>query len=163
MRAAGFAPQQWSGYGSDVNHLQYGGGLNLRGYAGYAITEADKYGNVVNAYKGASGFAVNGELDFNRIVPVKNQKLKDIFALNTYLFGDLGAIAYADSRNVQELSAVRFDAGAGVALTIKKWGFLQDIKPLTFRFDVPFAISSTPNGDQQYVKFRWVLGINRAF
>ena len=163
MRAAGFAPQQWSGYGSDVNHLQYGGGLDLRGYAGYAITETDKYGQTVYAYKGASGFAVNGELDFNRIVRVKNQKLKDIFTLNTYLFGDLGAVTYADSHNEQELSHVRMDAGAGVALTIKKWGFLQDIKPLTFRFDVPFAISSTPNADQQYVKFRWVLGINRAF
>jgi aminopeptidase N len=163
MRAAGFAPQQWSGYGSDVNHLQYGGGLDLRGYAGYAITETDKYGQAVYAYKGASGFAVNGELDFNRIVKVKNQKLKDICALNTYLFGDLGAVTYADSHNEQELSHIRMDAGAGVALTIKKWGFLQDIKPLTFRFDVPFAISSTPAGDNQYVKFRWVLGINRAF
>ena len=163
MRAAGFAPQQWSGYGSDVNHLQYDGGLDLRGYAGYAITETDKYGQTVYAYKGASGFAVNGELDFNRIVRVKNQKLKDIFTLNTYLFGDLGAVTYADSHNEQELSHVRMDAGAGVALTIKKWGFLQDIKPLTFRFDVPFAISSTPNADQQYVKFRWVLGINRGF
>jgi hemolysin activation/secretion protein len=106
---------------------------------------------------------VNGELDFNRIVPVKNQKLKDLFALNTYLFGDLGAIAYTNSQNQQELSHVRLDAGVGVAWTIKKWGFLQDIKPLTFRFDVPFAISSTPYGDQQYVKFRWVLGISRAF
>ena len=163
MRSAGFAPQQWSGYGSDVNHLQYGGGLDLRGYAGYAMTEMDKYGQAVYAYKGASGFAVNGELDFNRIVPVKNQKLKDLFALNTYLFGDLGAIAYTNSHNEQELSHVRLDAGVGVAWTIKKWGFLQDIKPLTFRFDVPFAISSTPYGDQQYVKFRWVLGISRAF
>ncbi len=163
MRSAGFAPQQWSGYGADVNHLQYGGGLDLRGYAGYAMTETDKYGQTVYAYKGASGFAVNGELDFNRIVPVKNQKLKDLFALNTYLFGDLGAIAYTNSQNQQELSHVRLDAGVGVAWTIKKWGFLQDIKPLTFRFDVPFAISSTPYGDQQYVKFRWVLGISRAF
>ncbi len=163
MRAAGFAPQQWSGYGSDVNHLQYGGGLNLRGYAGYAMTEMDKYGQAVYAYKGASGFAVNGELDFNRIVKVKNQKLKDIFTLNTYLFGDMGAMGYTNSHNEQELSQLRFDAGAGLALTIKKWGFLQDIKPLTFRFDVPFVISSTPYAVQQYVKFRWVLGISRAF
>jgi hypothetical protein len=163
MRAAGFAPQQWSGYGSDVNHLQYGGGLDLRGYSGYAITETDKYGQAVYAYKGASGFAVNEELDFNRIVPIKNQKLKDLFALNTYLFGDLGAMAYTNSHNEQELSHVRLDAGVGVAWTIKKWGFLQDIKPLTFRFDVPFAVSSTPAGDNQYVKFRWVVGINRAF
>ena len=163
MRAAAFTPQQWSGYGADVNHLHYGGGLNLRGYAGYAITETDKYGVAVPAYKGQSGFSVNGELDFNRIVPVKNAKLKEIFTLNTYLFGDLGAIAYANSRGEQELSQVRFDGGAGLALTIKKWGFLQDIKPLTFRFDVPFVISHTPSVDPQYVKFRWVLGVSRAF
>jgi aminopeptidase N len=163
MRAAGFAPQQWSGYGPDVNHLQYGGGLDLRGYAGYAIQQFDKYGQVVPVYKGQSGFAVNGELDFNRIVKVKNQKLKDIFALNTYLFGDMGAMAFTNSRGGQELSQVRFDGGAGVALTIKKWGFLQDIKPLTFRFDVPFLLSATPAGDNRYVKFRWVVGISRAF
>ncbi|MCW3125769.1 MAG: hypothetical protein JWO03_1427 [Bacteroidetes bacterium] len=163
MRAAGFAPQQWSGYGADVNHLHYGGGLNLRGYTGYLITEYDKYGVPVPAYKGNSGFSVNGELDFNRIVPVKNQKLKDIFTLNTYLFGDLGALAYSNSRGEQELSQVRFDGGAGLALTIKKWGFLQDIKPLTLRFDVPFVISHTPSVDPQYVKFRWVVGVSRAF
>lgn len=163
MRSAGFAPQQWSGYGSDVNHLQYGGGLDLRGYAGYAIMQYDKYGQVVPAYKGASGFSANGELDFNRIVKIKDQKLKDIFALNTYLFGDMGAVSYTDSRGGTALSQLLFDGGAGIALTIKKWGFLQDIKPLTFRFDVPFAVSSTPYADQPYVKFRWVLGINRAF
>jgi aminopeptidase N len=163
MRAAGFFPQQWSGYGADVNHLQYGGGLDLRGYAGYAIVQYDKYGVVMPAYKGQSGFSVNGELDFNRIVPIKNAKLKEIFALNTYLFGDMGAIAFADSKGQQELSQVRFDGGAGVAWTIKKWGFLQDIKPLTIRFDVPFVISHTPSEDPQYVKFRWVLGISRAF
>lgn len=163
MRAAGFFPQQWSGYGADVNHMHYGGGLNLRGYSGYAIQERDKYGVVVPAYKGQSGFSVNGELDFNRIVPVKNQKLKETVALNTYLFGDLGAIAYQNSHGEQELSALRFDGGVGAALTIKKWGFLQNIKPLTFRFDVPFFISSTPAADSRYVKFRWVIGINRAF
>ena len=75
----------------------------------------------------------------------------------------MGAMAFTNSRGGQELSQVRFDGGAGVALTIKKWGFLQDIKPLTFRFDMPFLLSVTPAGDNQYVKFRWVVGINRAF
>ncbi len=163
MRAAGFTPQQWGGYGSDVNHLHYGGGLDLRGYSGYINTDYDKYGTAVPVYKGRSGFAVNGELDFNRLVKIKKQKIKNIFALNTYLFGDLGMMAYTNSHNEQELSSMRFDAGAGLTLTIKKWFFLQDIKPLTLRLDFPFYISHTPDVDQRNFRFMWVVGINRAF
>ena len=37
-RAAGFAPPGWVGeYGADINHVQFGGGLNIRGYAGYLL------------------------------------------------------------------------------------------------------------------------------
>jgi hypothetical protein len=163
-RAAGFFPQTFAyRYNDDINHLQFGGGLNMRGYAGYLLPEKDKYGLVVPAYKGNSGFAVNAEMDFNRLVKVKNQKLKDIFLLNTYLFGDAGAIAYGNSRNGQQLSQIRCDAGAGLALTIKKWGPLQGIKPLTFRFDVPFFISHAPAVSQKHVALRWVVAISRTF
>ncbi len=163
-RASGFVPQTFANkYDVDVNHLHFGGGLNMRGYTGYMLAEKDKNGIVLPAYKGNSGFAVNAEIDFNRIVKVKNQKLKDIFTLNTYLFGDMGAIAYNNSNNEQQLSHVRFDAGAGLALTVKKWGPLQGIKPLTFRFDVPFFISNAPYVNQKHVAFRWVVGISRAF
>ena len=163
-RAAGFVPQTFANkYDVDINHLHFGGGLNMRGYTGYLLAEKDKYGNVVPAYKGNSGFAVNAEVDFNRLVKVKNQKLKDIFNLNTYLFADMGAIAYANSNNEQQLSHVRVDAGAGLALTVKKWGTLQGIKPLTFRFDVPFFISNAPYVNQKHVAFRCVVGISRVF
>ena len=163
-RAAGFVPQTFANkYDADINHLHFGGGLNMRGYAGYLLAEKDVNGIILPAYKGNSGFAVNAEIDFNRIVIVKNQKLKDIFNLNTYVFGDMGAIAYNNSNNEQQLSHVRFDAGAGVALTIKKWGPLQGIKPLTFRFDIPFFISHSPYVNQKHVAFRWVVGISRAF
>ncbi|MFN8310852.1 MAG: M1 family aminopeptidase [Chitinophagales bacterium] len=162
-RAAGFAPQQWSGFGPTTNHLHYGGGLNLRGYAGYVIPEIDRYGATVLAYKGNSGFSLNGELDFNRIIKVRNQKLRELFGINTYLFADAGMIAYTNSRGEQQLSHFRTDAGAGIAVTIKRWGFLQDIKPLTLRFDVPFFVSNTPFVDPSPFKFRWVVGINRAF
>ncbi|MDB5284172.1 MAG: hypothetical protein JWO06_3247, partial [Bacteroidota bacterium] len=163
-RAAGFVPQSWAGqYGSDVNHLQFGGGLNMRGYAGYYLAETDKNKVVVPAYKGPSGLALNEEIDFNRIVTVKNAWLKEHFTLNTYLFGDVGSIGYINSSNQQQLSSVRFDAGAGLAFTVKKWGSLQGIKPLTFRFDVPFYLSSTPFGDPNHFKFRWVVGIGRTF
>jgi aminopeptidase N len=163
-RAAGFAPPGWVGqYGEDVNHIQYGGGLDMRGYAGYLLAQTDKYGVVMPAYKGPSGLAVNEEIDFNRIVPVKNQWLRDHFLLNTYLFGDAGSMGYINSANAQQLSTVRFDAGAGLAFTIKKWGPLQGIKPLTFRFDVPFFLSNTPYVDEDHFKFRWVVGIGRTF
>ncbi len=163
-RSAGFVPQSFANsYKADINHLHFGGGLNLRGYAGYLVPEKDKNGVIMPAYKGNSGFAVNAEVDFNRLVPVKNQKLKSIFQLNTYLFADAGAIAYVNSSNNQQLSQIRTDAGAGLALTIKRWGVLQGIKPLTFRFDVPFFISHSPYVNQQHFAFRWVVGISRTF
>jgi aminopeptidase N len=163
-RAAGFVPESWAGqYGNDINHLQFGGGLNMRGYAGYLLAETDKHGIAVPAYKGPSGVALNAEVDFNRIVPVKNQWLKEHFNLNTYLFGDAGSIGYINSDNKQQMSSVRFDAGAGACFTVKKWGPLQGIKPLTFRFDVPFFVSNTPYADEQHFKFRWVVGIGRTF
>ena len=115
------------------------------------------------AYKGNSGGSVNVEIDFNRLVKVKKQKLKDIFLLNTYLFADAGVIAFNNTNQKQELSQVRADAGVGVALTIKKWGVLQNIRPLTIRFDVPFFITHAPFVNQRHVDFRWVLGINRTF
>ena len=163
-RAAGFVPQSWAGpYGNDVNHLQFGGGLNMRGYAGYLLAETDKRGVVMPAYKGPSGISLNEEIDFNRLVTVKNQWLREHFTLNTYLFGDAATIGYINSTRVQQLSSVRFDAGAGLAFTVKKWGSLQGIKPLTFRFDVPFFLSSTPFVDEAHFKFRWVVGIGRTF
>jgi hypothetical protein len=50
----------------------------------------------------------------------------------------------------------------GAALTIKKWWFLQDVKPLTIRFDIPFFLSSSPAGTKN-VEWRWLIGISRAF
>ena len=163
-RAAGFVPASWANsYGDYTNHVQFGGGLNMRGYAGYVVAETDKTGTPYPAYKGLSGASINEEIDFNRIVKVKSEWLKTRFNLNTYLFGDAGTIGYLNSANVQQLSSIRFDAGAGVAFTIKKWGSLQAIKPLTFRFDVPFFLSSTPYLDPDHFKFRWLVGVGRTF
>jgi hypothetical protein len=163
-RAAGFVPASMAyTYRDNMNHLHFGGGLNMRGYAGYLLAEKDVNGIVLPAYKGASGFAVNVEMDFNRIVKVKNAKLKSIFDLNTYLFADAGAIAYSNTLNKQQLSQIRADAGAGVALTIKRWGPLQNIKPLTLRFDVPFFITHAPFANQKHFDFRWVVAVSRAF
>ncbi|MGB1248890.1 MAG: M1 family aminopeptidase, partial [Chitinophagales bacterium] len=50
VRAAGFYPNDWLGYGAETNHFHYGGGLNMRGYAGYHLVEQDNEGNTVAAY-----------------------------------------------------------------------------------------------------------------
>lgn len=163
-RAAGFVPQTFAyRYGADINNLHFGGGLNMRGYAGYLLPVTDVNGVVLPAYRGNSGIGLNAEIDFNRLVTVKKQKLREAVNLNTYLFFDVGSISYTNSNQKQVMAPVRADAGAGIALTIKKWGPLQNIKPLTFRFDVPFFISHAPAASPRHFDFRWVVGINRAF
>ncbi len=163
VRAKGFFPAEWAGkFGEGTNHFHYGGGLNLRGYAGYLMVEKDKEGNVVNTYKGNSGLSANLEIDFNRIVKVKNAKLREFVLLNTYLFADAGSIVYDNSAGKKQFSRLRADAGVGAALTIKKWGVLQGVKPLTIRFDVPFFLSSAPAGEKN-VQWRFVVGVSRSF
>ncbi len=39
VRSIGLVPYEWLGYGADVNSFQHGGGLGLRGYAGYLAPE----------------------------------------------------------------------------------------------------------------------------
>lgn len=164
VRAAGFYPKQWVGsYGATVNHFHYGGGLNMRGYSGYLLYEMDNNGAVNNAYRGNSGAAMNVELDFDRIIKWKKlPKLKKYFDVDTYLFADAGTIRYNTVGNSQKWSNFRVDAGVGMTFSIKRWLNLNDIKPFTLRFDVPFYISHAPPGEKN-VQFRWQIGINRAF
>jgi hypothetical protein len=61
------------------------------------------------------------------------------------------------------MSDVRIDAGLGLALTIKKFGVLQTVNPLTIRFDMPFFLNSIPPTDKSYVMYRFVIGVSRAF
>ena len=82
---------------------------------------------------------------------------------DTYLFADGGIIVYKNSNNDDTFSEPRMDAGAGIAMTIKRFGPLDNVKPLTIRFDVPFFLSHTPFEDPAHFQFRWVFGVNRAF
>ncbi|MCB9255812.1 MAG: M1 family peptidase [Chitinophagales bacterium] len=163
-RSSGFFPNSWIGaYGPETNHFQFGGGLNMRGYAGYYLVEEDVSGKAVAAYRGNSGVAINSELGFDRWIKWKKlPKLKQRFDVDTYLFADLASISYLNSNKQSEWSELRADAGIGASFTIKRWWKLSNIKPLTIRFDVPFIVSHAPAAESN-VKFRWVLGINRAF
>ncbi len=168
VRATGFFPTQWVGtYGNTTNHFHYGGGLNLRGYAGNAIitkTYRDSVNYTFNkAYSGNSGLAFNFEVGFDRIIKFKKiPKFFKNFDFDMYLFGDVGLMSYDDRFGIERILLPRGDAGIGTTFTIKKFGPLQKIKPLVIRFDMPFFVSH-PSANEKSFKFRWVLGINRAF
>ncbi len=160
-RSIGIMPNAWQGYGADINHFHFGGGLNLRGYAGYLAPEI-KNGTVMPAYNGKSGTAINAELEFDRLINWKPKGLRNFLHITPYLFGDAGVIWYQDLAGKQQMGSVRADAGLGMAVTIKRFGRLDEIQPLTIRFDCPLYISNAPAGTEN-IAFRWVMGINRAF
>jgi len=165
-KAQGFVPKSWAGYGPNENHFQQGGGLNLRGYAGYLLPEVDSKSNLMYAYNGSTGAAINAELDFNHLVHFNPRFLRNTFALSTYLFGDMGIINVFPPfsvSNTLEFGSLRVDAGVGLALTIQRWGPLQLVKPLTIRFDMPLFLNEPSANDQNFVQWRWVIGIGRCF
>lgn len=161
-RSRGFVPVDWLGYGAQTNHFQQGGGLNLRGYAGYVATEDDN-GEVLYTYKGTSGAALNFEMDFDRLFNLKPSFTKSWLKLDTYLFADAGIINQNTGNQSLQFGSFRADAGMGVALTIKKFGPLEMVNPFTIRFDAPVVINRPPFEEQDYFKFRWVVGVSRSF
>jgi aminopeptidase N len=115
------------------------------------------------AYKGNSGGSVNVEIEFDKLFGLKFWTLQDFLRLKTYLFGDIGVINYNTIYEDLLFTDIRADAGIGAALTIKKWGPLDLVKPLTIRFDVPFFLNRPPSEDDSFLQFRWIMGISRAF
>lgn len=165
-RSAGILPTEWGGYSADLNHLQQGGGLNLRGFAGYFAPQYDWYGDIRKTYKGSTGYAINAEVEFQelfRFVGRKLPKINRVLGLTTYLFGDFGGINFSTPGESLAMGDFRADAGVGCALTIKRFPPLQMVKPLTVRFDMPLFLNSTPYNSPDYVQFRWVIGVSRAF
>jgi aminopeptidase N len=164
MRSQGFFDPAWATIGASTNYLQYGGGLNLRGYAGYLAPQKLTDGSLAFTYKGQTGGAVNAELDFAGIFNLGNNWLTRTFKLDSYLFGDAGVINYNKmDESVLKISDLRADAGVGFAFTIKKFGVLQTVDPLTFRFDMPLFLSKIPATDEDYLGLRFIFGISRAF
>lgn len=160
-RSIGFFDNTWFGFGNTTNHFHYGGGLNLRGYAGYYCLY-EKNGKQYFTYRGNTGIAANFELEFDRLIKFKPKFHANIFTLNTYLFSDLGVIDYNVADDFIQLANFRVDAGIGAALTIKRWGYLEKIKPLTIRFDMPLFLN-TPPYLEKFFQFRWIIGVGRAF
>lgn len=162
-RSQGIFDYNWMGFGAEINHFQFGGGLNMRGYAGYVVPEEDEDGNITYHYSGNSGAAINAELDMRDIIKWKPKKISEVFRFDVYLFGDAGIISKDITGKKFDFTGFRADAGVGTALTIKKFGPLNDIKPLTVRFDMPLFLNRIPAVESSYFAFRWVLGVNRCF
>jgi hypothetical protein len=163
MRSVGIIPQEWGGYGATTNFLQFGGGLNMRGYAGYLVPHQQSDGTISYVYSGTTGAALNMELEFNKLIGFKPKDLSKLFGLTTYLFGDVGIINYESATKMLVMSELRADAGIGSALTIKKFGALEMVEPLVIRFDVPFYLSHVPYLERNNIDFRFLVSINRAF
>ncbi len=168
-RSAGVIPAQWFTYGTSSNNFHAQGGLNIRGYAGYLAPINNTYGQFY-MYSGTSGGAVNIEIDFDKFIPLSPKNLSPYFHIDTYLFGDAGILENKFVSGTNNLIDTKYfntnilaSAGLGTMLSIKKWGIWDDIKPLNIRFDMPFYLSNAPFVDNDNFKFRWVLGINRAF
>ena len=158
-RSLGWVPNDWFDYGAETNHLQMGGGLNLRGYAGYLAPQEGSDGNVYYTAAANSGAAVNMELAFNRL-------FKSIFKpvkMTPYVFADAGSLLYTEEDGTDQLSAFRMDAGIGATFSWNWWGPLETVKPLTVRVDLPLFLNRPPFLEEDYVKFRWVIGLERAF
>lgn len=171
-RSIGFVPDEWRGISRyEVNHFQQGGGLNLRGYAGYFVAD-ERDGQLLIGYKGRSGASLNLEADFDNYIHVSPRYTRNWLHIDLYGFADAGLIElsrinslnnFQNSTPTNYWSDIRIDAGLGAAMTIKRWGVFDKASPLTIRFDVPFFVNRPPFADPQYVAFRYVFGLSRSF
>jgi len=59
-------------------------------------------------------------------------------------------------------SKTRTDAGIGFTAEIDLPASLRKLGSLAVRFDFPLYLSKPPLGEDDY-KFRWLMGIGRAF
>ena len=165
MRSVGFFPINNDAgnidFGALPGNLQMGGGLNLRGYTGYAAPELVN-NKVLKSYAGKGGWAVNAELEFDQFIKIKPRITRNWLKVNTYVFADAGQINYQTTTNMWGLGSVRADAGLGTTFTIKRFGALDEVKPFTLRFDFPLYLSNAPAGKEN-IAFRWMVGVNRAW
>ena len=60
-------------------------------------------------------------------------------------------------------SDIRFDAGAGIHFTIRPFKVMNELEPIKLRIDFPLFLSHVPFLEEDNFKFRWLIGINRAF
>ena len=162
VRAYGLIPSGLYGFSNSLGNFQVGGGLGLRGYNNYVVPEINSDGLLRYAFASQSGFALNTELEFDDYFPVRIGRSARYIDIKTYVFADAGMITINRPYEDVEFSELRADAGVGTALELKRWGNFSSLSPVTIRADFPFFLNRPP-ADEEYVQFRWLLGIERAF
>ncbi len=160
-RAKGFVPSDMSGFQRTPSNFHYGGGLGLRGYSGYLAPSVED-GRVLLGYRGLSGASVNFELEFQKAFGLQWKTMDRYFDLATYLFYDAGFIGLRSGSERSAPGPIRMDAGIGTALTLEQLGPVEEIDPVTLRFDLPFFLNRPP-ANSSFLEYRWMLGIARAF
>ncbi|HEY1044821.1 MAG TPA: M1 family aminopeptidase [Bacteroidia bacterium] len=162
-RSRGYIPETWLGYGNSTNHFQIGGGLNLRGYAGY-LAPVMSNGNQYHLYNGNGGTSASIEIDFDRLFKIRPKFTRNWLKIDLYAFADAGVIYNSNIlSNSNIVSPLRADAGLGVVANIYRWGNRSLIQPFALRFDVPMLLNTPPYSDKGYFAQRWILGIGRSF
>ncbi|MBC8045553.1 MAG: M1 family peptidase, partial [Fimbriimonadaceae bacterium] len=159
-RAVGFFPENWTTFSETTNHFHAGGGLNLRGYAGYFVAQQGRDSTIYAVYSGTSGASINAELEFDRLI---NKRILKFIQMTPYLFFDAGSMVYEEANGKNYFSDIRMDAGIGSTFSWTWWGQLEDIKPFTVRIDLPLFLTRPPFEEVDYLMFRYIIGINRAF
>jgi aminopeptidase N len=167
-RSAGMIPGAWTAIGDVTNYWHQPGGLNLRGYSGYLLPFTNANGLQENAFYVPSGASVNLELAFDRLIPIKMRRLRNIFDYDLYLFGDAGLLNIMNLKSTFPSStawtdALRADAGFGTSITLKKFGPNLMIDPLTIRADFPVYLSNAPFMEIGNIAPRWMLSLSKSF
>ncbi|MBX7205345.1 MAG: M1 family metallopeptidase [Bacteroidia bacterium] len=157
-------------YSNNGNLLGFGGGLNLRGYNLAVVPEVYSGTSISAAHKGKGGGSVNIELEYDRLLKFAPKLLRNTFKLDAYLFADAGYIKYqvTDITGITlpvafKWSDLKADAGAGFLLTIKRFGRLATVEPLTFRVDFPLYVRQLNVAGSNYGNTNMVIAIGRAF
>ncbi|MDP2386295.1 MAG: M1 family metallopeptidase [Bacteroidota bacterium] len=150
-------------FGAKTTNFAAGGGLNLRGYMGYLLYSGDIDGIPHYNYKGMTGTSASVEIEFDKLVKLDKALLRNTFKLTPYLFGDAGVINTNYTTENMAFSNIMADAGLGLELIIKRFWKLQTVKPLSIRADFPVFINRLPYAEKDYLQFRWMIGVNRAF
>lgn len=161
-RSTGFFPNAWAenDMGRTTANLHFGGGYNLRGYAGYRAEFEDG----APAWYGNNGAALNIEIEFDNKIPFRPRLLKNHAKLDAYLFADAGIIGRNLPRvgfDKVEFDKLRANFGPGAALSLYR-NRARNTKPLIIRADFPLLLTATPFTQDNF-QFRWLIGIGRSF
>ena len=166
-RTAGYIPQSMLWGATPGGNFQLGGGLNLRGYAGYlAPVVAAKSGDVSYLFAGNSGVSGSFEYSISDYFKIKSNKINRYMRTHIYAFSDVGVLSALQlqefGKGIESPAPFRMDAGIGSTFTVNRWGKRTAIKPFTIRVDLPVFLNRPP-ADQDYLAFRWLIGIGKSF